>query len=265
VATDLVGLCDDLMGETAALTELVGPLDDAGWATPTPAPGWNVRDQVGHLAYFDDAALASVADPAGFRDARDLALADPSAGVERAVAEQRDKTGPEVLAWLKEARAALITAVLPLDPGTRVPWYGPDMSVASSITARIMETWAHGQDVADALGVTLKPTARLRHVAFIGARAFANSYLVRGLPVPQVAVRVELTGPGRSSWVFGPTGSDAEVVRGSALDFCLVVTQRRHFSDTDLVASGPVSREWLGLAQAFAGPPGPGRTPGQFS
>jgi uncharacterized protein (TIGR03084 family) len=137
------------------------------------------------------------------------------------------------------------------------------MSAASSITARIMETWAHGQDVADALGVKRVPTDRLRHVAFIGARALPNSYQARGLPVPATPVRVELRAPGGDVWTFGPDDA-ADIVRGPALDFCLAVTQRRHLDDLDLERTGDVANEWLSIAQAFAGPPGPGRQPGQF-
>jgi uncharacterized protein (TIGR03084 family) len=142
----------------------------------------------------------------------------------------------------------------------RIPWYGPPMSAASFATARLMETWAHGQDVADALGVERAPTDRLRHVAFLGVRALPNSYRVRDLTVPDAPVRVELVAPSGGMWVWGDEGA-ADVVLGPALDFCLVVTQRRHVDDTALVASGPVATEWLRLAQAFAGPAGPGRPP----
>jgi uncharacterized protein (TIGR03084 family) len=138
------------------------------------------------------------------------------------------------------------------------------MSAASSITARIMETWAHGQDVADALGAERAPSDRLRHVAFIGARALPNSYQARGLPVPETTVRVELEAPSGGVWAFGPEGAP-DSVRGPALDFCLAVTQRRHLDDLDLELQGAVATEWMSIAQAFAGPPGPGRQPGQFA
>jgi uncharacterized protein (TIGR03084 family) len=114
--------------------------------------------------------------------------------------------------------------------------------------------------VADGLEVERAPTDRLRHVAFLGVRALPNSYRVRGLPVPEAAVRVELTAPSGTTWTWGEE-SASEVVRGPAVDFCLVVTQRRHVDDTELVAEGPVAADWLRLAQAFAGPPGPGRVP----
>ena len=137
------------------------------------------------------------------------------------------------------------------------------MSLTSKLTARIMETWAHGQDVADALGRTRVPTDRLRHVAHIGVRARSFSYLVRGLPPPAVDVRVELTGPHGDIWEWGdPTSPDR--VSGDAEQFCLVVTQRRHLDDTALRYTAGAAQEWLGIAQAFAGPPGEGRRPGQF-
>jgi uncharacterized protein (TIGR03084 family) len=151
-----------------------------------------------------------------------------------------------------------------LDPSVRVPWYGLEMSAASSLTARIMETWAHGQDVADALGATRPPTPALRHVAFLGVRAFANSFRARRLVVPEVEVRVDLQGPAGGTWSWGPDDA-AQRVDGPALDFCLVVTQRRHVDDTALRCTGDVATEWMTIAQAFAGPPGSGRRPGQFA
>ena len=261
--TDVAVLCDDLLAETADLEALVAGLDGPGWATPTPADGWDVRDQVGHLAYFDDRARESLTDREAFIDHRDEVLSRPDFA-DRIAAHSRRFDGPATLRWFGSARAALVDAARLADPSERVPWYGPDMSAASSVTARIMETWAHGQDVADALGRTRTPTDRLRHVAFIGARALPNSYQARGMPVPDTAVRVELRGPGGDNWTFGPDGA-ADVVRGPALDFCLAVTQRRHLADLGLDVRGPIAEEWMSIAQAFAGPPGSGRRPGQFA
>jgi uncharacterized protein (TIGR03084 family) len=261
--TDMGKLCDDLLGETADLEALVADLDDAGWGKPTPAEGWDVKDQVGHLAYFDDRALQSMTDRGAFLSHREEVLSHPDFP-DRMAADSRRFDGPGTLDWFRRARAALIDSARGIDPSLRVPWYGPDMSTASLVTARIMETWAHGQDVADAVDVQRAPTDRLRHVAFIGVRALPNSYQARGLPVPDAPVRVELGGPSGDVWVFGP--EDAQnTVRGPALDFCLAVTQRRHIDDLDLHRQGPVAEEWLSIAQAFAGPPGPGRRPGQFA
>jgi uncharacterized protein (TIGR03084 family) len=163
-----------------------------------------------------------------------------------------------LLAWFQAARKSLLDGYAAADPARRLPWYGPDMGVASSVTARLMETWAHGQDIADALGVTREPTARLRHVAHIGIRALPYSFTVRGLPVPADLIRVELGAPDTSRWTWGPAAATNRIT-GSALDFCLVVTQRRHRDDTDLVVTGETARSWIAIAQAFAGPAGPGR------
>jgi uncharacterized protein (TIGR03084 family) len=263
VAVSLPLLCDDLGAETADLVGLLAPLDEGGWDQATPAPGWSIRDQVVHLAFFDQVSARAATAPDAFRVERDRALSGVDALVHSVTTAHRHLSGNDTLAWLQRARGGFIEAVRPLDPGTRVPWYGPDMTVASSVTARLMETWAHGQDVADALGVPRVPTGRLRHVAFLGVRAIPNSYRARGLPVPEAAVRVELDGPDGDRWDYGPEGA-ADVVRGPALDFCLVVTQRRHPADTGLQTAGPVAGEWLTIAQAFAGPPGQGRRPGQF-
>lgn len=259
MAADLGALCDDLLAEFHVLEPLLAPLDHDGWSTPTPAAGWDVRDQVAHLAYFDERALLSIVDPDRFRTE---ALAAQAAGdlVDTVTAELRNRfSGPETLAWFRTARHELTSAARTLDPSTRVPWYGPAMTIASSITARIMETWAHGIDIHDALGEPPRPSVRLRHVAFIGGRAFANSFVTQGRDVPAVTVRLELDEPGGERWTMGPIDAE-EQVTGTMLDFCLLVTQRRHRADTDLVASGPATEAWLSIAQAFAGPPGTGRT-----
>ncbi len=154
----------------------------------------------------------------------------------------------------------MLRELLSLDPSTRVPWYGPDMSIASSLTARIMETWAHGQDVADALGATRATTPALRHVAHIGVRTLANSFVTRGFEVPDAPVYVALTSPDGECWTWGDAGA-ADRVEGDAVEFCLVVTQRRHVADTNLAVHGPVATQWMQIAQAFAGPPGAGRPP----
>jgi uncharacterized protein (TIGR03084 family) len=135
------------------------------------------------------------------------------------------------------------------------------MGAMSFVSARLMETWAHGQDVADALGVTRAPTGRLRHIAHLGVRSRPFSYLVRGLSAPTDPVGVSLIGPSGETWMWDTEVAPVDHVHGPALDFCLVVTQRRHVADTDLEVQGPAAREWLAIAQAFAGPPGAGRPP----
>jgi uncharacterized protein (TIGR03084 family) len=254
MAVSLGELVEDLRAETLDLERVLAPLSVADWETPTPAPGWAVRDQVSHLAWFDDAAVQAVTAPGEFRAATAEALAE-ALDTDEIAARYRSLEVAGLRAWFAAARSRLLEVLAGMDAKARIPWYGPDMSAASFVTARLMETWAHGQDIVDAVGASRPPTDRLRHVAHIGVRALPYSFAVQGRPAPADPVRVELS---------LPSGA-ADVVRGTALDFCLVVTQRRHIADVSLDVSGPVAMEWLSIAQAFAGPPGPGRRPGQFA
>ena len=179
---------------------------------------------------------------------------DPSVGAGRAL-----PPGQLLERW-REDRRRLVDHARTVDPRARVPWYGPAMGARSFITARLMETWAHGQDVADALGVERTPTDRLRHVAHIGVGARAFSYLANGREPSQAPVRVELVAPSGDIWSWGPEDAPDRVT-GPALGFCLLVTQRRHRDDVGLTAEGAAADEWLDIAQSFAGPPGEGRHP----
>jgi len=263
VPVDLSALIADLAAETAALRELTDPLADADWRLPTPAAGWIVADQVSHLAYFDEVSVTAAVDPKRFADIADQARSGAT-DADAIAAQFRGMPPAELQEWFATARDRFLEVFSGLDPAQRVPWFGPPMSVASSVTARLMETWAHGQDIADALGAVREPTGRLRHVAHIGVGARAYSYVARGLPVPAEPVRVELVGPAGEQWSWGPAEAE-NLVSGPALDFCLLVTQRRHRADTAVKASGAVADDWLGIAQSFAGPPGTGRAPGQFA
>lgn len=253
--TDLLA---DLAAETEVLDAILADLPAGGYERPTPAVGWAVRDQVSHLAYFDETATLAAEDPGRFRaEAAELmALGDAFPDV--VAARHRQLSAPVLLDWFRGARKRLLDVFGTVDPKTRVPWYGPDMSIASSVTARLMETWAHGQDVADALGVRREPTHRLRHVAHLGVRTLGFTFRLHGREVPTDPVRVELTAPDGGVWAWGPEDA-RDAVRGTALDFCLAVTQRRHLDDLSLDVVGPVATEWMSIAQAYAGAPGPGR------
>ncbi|MEU8757899.1 TIGR03084 family metal-binding protein [Streptomyces sp. NPDC048659] len=258
--SDPAAVLDDLAAESEEADSLVRGLSAARWAAPTPAAGWTVAHQIAHLAWTDRAALLAATDPAAFAAEAAEALAAPDTFVDEGAEKGAALPPAELLAGWRDGRERLLAVLRAAPPGARFPWYGPAMSAASLATARLMETWAHGQDVADALGVVRTPTARLRHVAWIGLRARDYAYLVRGLTPPAEPFRLELTAPDGEPWTYGPEGT-AQVVRGPALDFCLLVTQRVHVDDTALVPLGAEATRWLGFAQAFAGPAGPGRPP----
>jgi uncharacterized protein (TIGR03084 family) len=257
---DYQRLVADLAAETDDLVAILERGDPGAnvFDRPTPADGWSVGDQVRHLTYFDDALVRAVTDPDAFRDEVAEAIAAGPGYADRLTSSLRTLSTEATLPSFASARSRLLTELRAHDQKERVPWYGPDMSLTSAATARLMETWAHGQDVADALGARRTATARLRHIADLGVRTLSFSYVIHGLEPPSEPVRVELTAPGGDLWSFGPEGSE-NLVSGTAEDFCLVVTQRRPLATTALVTKGAIASQWIAIAQAFAG--GPTTTP----
>jgi uncharacterized protein (TIGR03084 family) len=260
---DLDALIDDLADEQASLDVLVADLAALDWSLASPAEGWSVRHQIAHLAYFDGAAVKAIEAPEEFAVLRAEADTDPQGYGERVLVPYLELPGSGLLEEWRAGRDRITKALRSAEKGARVSWYGPSMSLASMVTARLMETWAHGQDVADALGAVREPSRRLEHVARLACLARPYSYLVRGRSVPDAGVRVELTGPDEMTWTFGDAAA-TDIVTGPLTDFCLVLTRRRHVADSRLTARGPVAEEWLAIGQAYAGPPGSGRSPGQF-
>jgi uncharacterized protein (TIGR03084 family) len=261
---DVAEVLRDLAAESSDLEALLAARPDRDWRRATPAEGWTVADQIGHLTWTDEVALLSATDADAFAAALHEALREFDGYIDRVAAERATQAPQQLRASWRAGRAALADALAAAPAGHKLPWFGPPMSPTSMATARLMETWAHGQDVADALGVPRPPTDRLRHIAHIGVRTRDFAYLARDRTPPSSAFRVEVTGPGGDTWTWGPNDA-AQRVTGPALDFCLLVTQRRHRDDLALVATGNDADEWLDIAQAFAGPPGTGRKPGQFA
>jgi uncharacterized protein (TIGR03084 family) len=256
--TLLDDLCADLRAEGDELANVLAGLDEAGWDTMTASEPWLVKDQISHLAWNDDATVRALTMPDEFLATKPDGPAAIQAMVDQVIVDYHHLTGIEMLTWFREARGSLIDAFVGRDPKERMPWYGPEMSLASKLTARFMETWAHGFDVLDALGMDKPQTDRARHVVFLGLQALPNAYSAQGLELPARPVRLEVTSPSGDVWRMGPIDA-AEVVRGSAFDLALVVTQRLNVADADLQTQGAIATEWLQIAQAFAGPPGAGR------
>lgn len=256
-AMDVSDLLDDLTSEQHSLDDIVAGLAVEQWQLPTPSPGWNVADQIGHLTYFDGNAALAITDPAAFTDTMNALLRAGGAGDDLTLGPFRAMSPHELLAEWRTNRAMLAAAGATLENDTRIAWYGPSMGAKSFLTARLMEVWAHGQDITDATGSTRAPTDRLRHIAQLGFITRGWTYLNRGLDVPPTLVRAELILPGREVLHFGPDDATESII-GPALDFCLVTTQRRHVDDTDLVVTGASARDWMDKAQLFAGPPSDG-------
>ena len=259
-------LCNELAEEHAALDEIVKELSDSQWDMQTPFYDWTIKNEICHLAFFDDKANLAATDGDGFQ-------ADMLSSFEgiTSVDDWLDKTTRDLMQmpprelmafWVSE-RTKMLDTFKVLDPEVKIPWYGPPMTARSFVIARMMETWAHGQDVADAVGVSRKAGERLRHIAHLGVKTFGWSYVNRGLEKPGQKVRVALESPAGETWLWNEACKENSVT-GRAEDFCLVVAQRRHVDDTALVTTGDVAREWMTLAQVFAGPPENGPEAGRF-
>ena len=256
-------LLRDLASESSQLAVALSRLSAAEWSLGTPAAGWDIHDQVVHLAWFGDLQALGFTHPDEFTSTTEALRATGPDWVD-GVNERRAALGPdEALRWFTESHAALGRVLAEVGPAARTKWFGPSMSAASAATARLMETWAHGQDIYDALGLQHPATDRVRHVCHLGVITRGFAYELRGQGVPPDDVRVELAAPSGCRWTWGPAGA-ADRITGSAIDFALVVTQRRHRADTSLLATPGAAEHWLEIAQAFAGEPGSGRRPGQF-
>jgi uncharacterized protein (TIGR03084 family) len=256
-------ICEDLRAEHEELEALLTGLDQTQGEVVTPFYSWTVKKEVEHLAYFDDRASLAATDPEAFQ--RHL-TEDIGSRLDGIVCHTQKTVGnrsiEELIDWWKTERRRMLAELEKHDPKDRLPWYGPPMSALSFATARLMETWAHAQDVFDAMRLKRRYTDRLRHIAHLGVSTFGWSYIVRGLDVPQTQVRLELTAPSGKTWTWGPKDV-AQKISGPVQDFCLVVVQRRHVDDTRLELIGDTARDWMLKAQCFAGPPADGPEPGK--
>jgi len=253
-------LLADLVAERDQLRLMLAGATEDMFNRMTPAAPWTIRDQISHLAFFDTEATKATRDADEFAEALAvMAEIGPEAYMQQHITRGRAMTAGELMTWLTDAETTMVAELSSRVPDDRLPWYGPPMRASSFVIARLMETWAHGQDIADALGIRREPTDRLFGVAELGIRTFSFSFRNRGLDVPDERVRVALRGSTGTVRVWNDE-HDASVT-GPLEDFCLVVTQRRHIDDTHLVLEGALAEQWMTIAQAFAGPPGPGRQP----
>lgn len=257
--------CRDLLDEYRELADLCATLSPADWRRRTDFYGWTPWDEVAHLCYFDQTALQSINDPEGFIEGA-KALNRLMASGEHISAVARDTfghlDGPALLEQWRASFEPLVAALARQDPKARLNWYGPTMSARSFATARLMETWAHGQDVWDVMRRPRPGSHRLQAIAHIGVSTFGWTFVNRQLPVPATMPHVELTAPDGRVLTWGEP-STTDWVRGSLQDFCLLVTQRRHRADTRLQWAGEAAEQWTRWAQCFAGPPADGPMPGQ--
>jgi uncharacterized protein (TIGR03084 family) len=254
----------DLRDEADALHGFLEALSDDDWARTTPFLGWNAWDVVAHLHFFDQVSLLALTDPDAFAARRKALIEALGAGKtnQQIARAEYDRLGNRELleAWLRTCHD-MAGQLGESEPKRRLPWFGPDMGVQMFTTARLMETWAHGQDVYDVMKASREPTDRLEHVAVLGVKTFGWTFVNRGLEIPGPPPYVRLTAPSGAIWEWNEP-SETERVEGNALEFCRVVTQGRNVRDTKLTVTGDVANRWMDIAQCFAGgaadPPKPG-------
>lgn len=246
----------DFRDESDALHALLEPLADEDFERETQFNGYTLHDVVAHLHIWNRAADLALRDADAFRGFWAKLAAGIGAG--RTLVEMTEEwldgvRNRQVLDLWRSFYPDMVDRFAAADPKARVPWAGPDMSVRSSITARLMETWAHGQEVYDLLGVERVDTDRIRNIAFLGVNTFAWTFVNRGLEVPEPVPHVRLRAPSGACWEWNEEVI-SDLVEGSATEFCQVVTQVRNVADTKLRVRGEVAERWMAIAQCFAGP-----------
>ena len=253
----------DFRAESEALFRLMQPLDEAVFDTVTQFKQWTFNDILGHLHLWNHAADLSLTDEAAFQALLGEVMQSVTGGSLRAFETQwlAGLRGRELLEHWHGFVLGMSRHFGAADPQARVKWAGPDMSVRSSITARLMETWAHGLAIYDALGVERVDTDRIRNIAVLGVNTFGWTFKNRRLAVPPEMPCVRLTAPSGAIWAWGES-SAVERIEGSASEFCQVVTQTRNVADTGLEVVGAVAEQWMSIAQCFAGPPEQPPAPG---
>ena len=252
-----------LTAECDELDALLAGLDDQQWALPTPAPGWTIAHQVAHLAATFRMAGLAASDPDGFHALMQRLDNDFTVNVANALSEYLSDP-PEALfdRWRAE-RSAAVKALASVPGDQLVPWLVNPLPPAILAMAGLMEAFAHGQDIADALGVRPVRTDRIKFLVAFAVRTWDFGYLARGETKPDVEFGFDITAPSGAQWQFGPPEA-TQRISGPAEDFCLLVTRRRHRDDLAVTAVGPDADHWLDIAQAYRGPAGEGRKPGQF-
>jgi uncharacterized protein (TIGR03084 family) len=246
--------------ENEALFAVLKDLEESDFTRATLFKQWTINDVLVHLHFWNLGADLSLNEPDAFTAMFEELHSALQAGNLRSHENSKIAERGRVLLdiWLAQSRD-MGARWQGLDPKTRVKWAGPDMSVRTSISARQMEVWAHGQSIFDLLGIERKDTDRIRNIVMLGVNAFGWSHKVHKLPIPQTVPTVKLTAPSGDVWNFGE-GEDR--IEGSATEFCQVVTQTRNVADTDIKMTGETATTWMQNAQCFAGPPETPPAPG---
>jgi uncharacterized protein (TIGR03084 family) len=252
----------DFLSESRILNGVLESLPEADWSRPTGFKAWTVTEIVRHLHVWNRAADLAATEPGAFRPwIADLFARVGPDSLRPIEVQEVPQSGRALLSLWRDFVEDMGVRWTGFDPRMRIAWVGPDMSVRSAITARQMETWAHGQAIFDLLGQERAESDRIRNIVVLGVNTFGWSHKVHGRAVPEMMPSLELVAPSGALWTFGEA-SEVERITGTAVDFARVVTQTRNLADTGLSVTGPVAQGWMACAQCFAGPPETPPAPG---
>lgn len=257
-------LARDFREESEALHALVAPLSDRELERVTGFKAWTINTVIQHLHVWNLAAEMSLKGDGSFEAYYGRLAKHLGEGGKMSTFEREWLNGLSgralVEAW-RTSFSGTADRFASADPAGRVKWAGPDMSVRSSLTARLMETWAHGQEVYDVLGAVRKNGDRIRNIVVLGNNTYGWTFKVRNEAAPEPRPHLRLTAPSGELWLYNDP-STTEVIEGLAEEFCQVVTQVRNIADTKLKVTGANATNWMSKAQCFAGaaepPPPPG-------
>ncbi len=247
----------DFKDESNSLYEILANCSEDKFSKKTQFKSWTINDVIYHLHVWNIAASLSLKNEKKFKDFMDdfigvIKKGDTARNYERKLSKNLE--GRDLINLWKETYNNVSNEFASSDPKKRVKWAGPDMSVRSSITARHMETWAHGQEVYDYLGIHRNDTDRIKNIVVIGVNTFAWTFKNRNLDVPKTMPKLNLISPSENKWIWNENNKDDEIT-GTASEFCQVVTQVRNIEDTNLKVKGEIAKKWMSIAQCFAGPP----------
>lgn len=247
----------DFRDESRALHALLKAQPESFFEQPTQFKGWAANDVLQHLAYWNLMADKQLIDEGGLLAVLGVIRKHPRGLRGHESDHFEGLLGHRLLEHWRVGFEAVAERFSQADPRQRLKWSGPDMSARSSMTARLMETWAHGMALYDALGVVRQDHDRIQNIVILGVNTYGWTFRNRGLEVPMPMPWVRLTAPSGEVWTYGqPQDADAAgQVSGSATAFCQVVTQTRNWQDVNLEVQGPNATAWMRQAQCFAGPP----------
>ena len=253
----LLAVVDDLRVEGEELYNLLRDADTGIWTEVSTFKDWTVWDVIAHLHFSDHMALTSLSSGEAFKQLMKDIMAVKSA---RKYTNQwltengHGVSGPDLLERWRSMFLELCDTLAAADPDERFLWAGPGMKARMFATARQMETWAHGWEIYDLLGIPRSHTDRIKNIVTIGVRTYGWTFTNRKLEVPEEVPFVELTAPSGEIWTFNDSASSNKV-SGDAVEFSQVVTQTRNIGDTSLQVTGDNAQAWMAIAQCFAGPP----------